>query len=95
MSGFLRRLFGGSSSGDAPARDEPVLYNGYSIVPAPVRDGEQWRVTGEISREVDGELRTCTFIRADTCADRGAAVQTTLAKARLIIDQQGDRMFDD
>lgn len=95
MSGFLRRLFGGGSGNDAPERDEPVLYNGYSIVPTPVRDGQQWRVTGEISREVDGELRTCTFIRADTCAERSAAVQTTLAKARLIIDQQGDRMFEE
>jgi hypothetical protein len=91
---FLKKLFGG---GDKPApvakTEEPIDYNGYTLVAAPMADGGQFRVAGSISKEFDGEVKTHKFIRADVFADRDAAVQATIRKAQLIVDQSGDMIF--
>lgn len=93
---WLGRWFGRSPAGarsSAPASDDPIEYKAYRIAPAPIAEGQVWRVAGEISLEVDGIRKTHRFIRADTLPDRDSAVQTMILKARLLIDQQGDRLF--
>lgn len=89
---FLRKLIGTKPTDAAPA-EAKVEYQGYDILPAPQQDPAGWRVHGVISRPVDGEIRHHTFTRADTCAGREDAVAITLAKARRIIDEQGERLF--
>ena len=89
---LLSNLFG------APARPgtdtEPAVeYKGYRILASPIREGELWRVAGEISRDVEGGILRHRLVRADTLPDREQAVATTIAKARLVVDQQGERMF--
>ena len=88
---LLKRLFTGAAN--APEPFETLDYGGYRIRPAPIREGELWRVAAEISREIDGATRTHRLVRADTLPDRQAAADAAVAKARLVVDQQGDRMF--
>lgn len=88
---FLKRLFAGDPAG--PVFDR-VDYKGCSIQPDPIREGDLWRVAAEIRREHAGEIQVHRLIRADTMPDPAAAAEMALAKARLVIDQQGERLFD-
>jgi hypothetical protein len=91
---FLKKLFGGGDKSAPVAKTEdPIDYKGYSLVAAPMADGGQFRVAGSISKEFDGEVKIHRFIRADVFADRDAAVQATIRKAQLIVDQSGDMIF--
>lgn len=93
---FWKKLFGGGGAeggrAEAPA-GEPVEHNGFTIVATPFSEGGQFQTCGVISREIDGEMREHRFIRADRFASRDDAIETTLRKARQIIDEQGDRLF--
>jgi hypothetical protein len=85
---WLSKLFG---SGEAAAPVEQVVeHEGYEIVPEPASVGGQWRIGAVIRR--DG--REHRMIRADTMSDRGDCVAASVAKARQVIDQQGERLFD-
>ena len=89
--GFLKKLFagGGTSTHQAP----PQEYSGYTIVASPQRESGGWRVAGTISKEMDGEVKTHAFIRADTNPDLQGTVDLTIGKAKRLIDEQGDRIF--
>ena len=87
---FLKKLFGG---GDAPADAQGEDYNGYLITPTPQRDGTQYRICARIEKEIDGTLRSHTLIRADTIGDEDEAAAASIAKAKQMIDEQGDRIF--
>ncbi len=96
MAGFLKRLFGlGGSSGDAGAgqtSDGPVAetHKGVDIRLSPIREADgQFRVAGTLTR--DGKTRR--FLRADLLASRQAAEEASLAKAKLIIDQNGESLW--
>jgi hypothetical protein len=85
---FWKRLFGGKSDEtDTPAQGEE--YNGFRIIPAPIREGGQYRVAARI--EKDG--RSHDLIRADTMGSQDEAIAASIRKARQIIDEQGDRLF--
>ena len=93
---LLSRLFGssfGSDKGAAPEHD-PVEYKGYAIFAEPVREGSQWRVAARIEKELDGEARSHSLIRADMLGDPDAAAAESLSKAKRLIDEQGDAIFD-
>lgn len=88
---ILSRLFGRSS---APKPDpEPEIYNDFRIFVEPVREGGRFRVAARIEKEVGGETRTHSMIRADTCDSADAAEELTLRKARQMIDQMGEAIF--
>lgn len=92
---LLSRLFGSKGSGDGGAQAAPSEeHDGYRITPEPIPDGGKWRIGARIEREVDGAARSHTMIRADTLDSYEAAVEASLAKARMLVDQQGDRIFD-
>ena len=90
-----KSLFGGrSSAGAAKHPAEPVEYKGFVIRPAPFRDGALYQTAGVIEKEIAGVRKEHRFIRADTHASFEGAVTFTLAKARQIIDLQGERIFN-
>lgn len=94
--GLFSKLFGGGQSGanaSGPTEEEPVDYQGWSLVAAPISEGGQYRTAGIIRREVDGELKEARFIRADNHATREAAVEHSIRKAQQIIDEQGERVL--
>ena len=91
---FLKKLFGGDEKAVPQVKtEEPLDYKGFSIVAAPMADAGQFRVAGSISRQFGGETKIHKFIRADVFADRDAAVQATIRKAQMIVDQSGDAIF--
>ena len=92
MAGFLSRLFGGSAP-PAPEPAQPVEYDGFRIFPAPVNDGGKWRIGARIERDIDGETMVHHLIRADILNAREEANDASVAKAKVMIDQQGDGIF--
>lgn len=92
---FFKRLFGGGSAKPKQAEPKPpVLYEGYEIIAEPQLTNGQWQVAGRIEKEIGDTRKVHIFIRADTLPDEEEAVTHTLRKAKLLIDQQGDRIFD-
>lgn len=89
---FLRKLGSGAGT-ETSSSEEKVEYNGYAIVPEPQKEAGGWRIQGTISREVEGVVKSHTFIRADIYPGRDDAISTTISKAKRIVDEQGDRMF--
>ena len=85
-----RRLAGG---GRADADAEPVEYNGYRIRPAPYPRNGQFQTCGIIEKEVSGEVQEHRFVRAETHPSREAALAFSIAKAKQLIDEQGERLF--
>jgi hypothetical protein len=90
---FLKRLFGGGGNdgtADAPTED----YEGYRITATPIAEGQTFRVAATIEKEVAGEIRQHKLVRADTVQGREAAEAACFRKAKQVIDEQGDRIFD-
>lgn len=85
------RLFGGKT--DKTDGSNPVGsgedHKGFRITPRPIREGATYRVSALI--EKDG--RRHELIRADTMASLDEATALSLAKARQMIDEQGERLF--
>jgi hypothetical protein len=90
---FWKSLFGGGASASpappAPGED----YKGFTIRATPMAVGGEYQLSGQIEKEIDGELKVHKFVRADRMSSREDAVTFALAKARLIVDEQGERMF--
>lgn len=83
---LLSKLFG--VGGPAPAV-EPVDYKGFSIVAEPISEGSQHRIAARIIK--DGQEHH--LIRADMFSDAQAASDASVAKAKQMIDEQGERLF--
>jgi hypothetical protein len=89
---LLSRLFGG---GGAPKSSlDPEEYKGFVITPTPIREGSRYRVSAVIEKEVGGEQKSHTLIRADVLDTIDDAQKASVGKARQMIDEQGDRLFD-
>ena len=89
---ILNRLFG---KGGAPASaSEPEHHEGFAIYPEPIREGGKWRISARIVKIVGGTEKTHLLIRADTLDSEDAAITASLGKARQMIDEQGERLFD-
>lgn len=91
---FLKKLFGGGGGDSAAAEAEPVEYKGFSIYPEPINEGSVHRIAARIEKEVDGEVKSQRLIRADTTTSRDEAASISETKARQVIDEQGDRLFN-
>ena len=85
------RLVGAGSESDAPAA--AVEYKGYRIRPAPYRTNGLYQTAGIIEKDSPEGVKEHRFIRADTHQSRQDAIDFTIAKAKQIIDLQGDRIF--
>lgn len=87
---LLAKLFGARPKPAAAAAAHPSEdYNGFTITPTPMKDGPRFRISAVI--EKDG--RSHTLIRADTLDEESAAIAASIAKAKRMIDEQGDRLF--
>ena len=93
MLKLIKSLFGGSGEPKQAAREAAVEYEGYSIEVAPQQESGGWSTEAYISKVIDGETQTHHFIRADKTNSREGAVETTMNKCRIAIDQLGDSLF--
>ena len=94
LGSLFGKLLGSTDKQPAAAPAEPIEYNGFSITAAPIKEGGQYRTAGTIAKEVDGQMRSAQFIRADNHADRDSAVSHAQRKAQQIVDEQGEGMFE-
>ncbi len=91
---FLKKLFGGGSTTKAEAGPAATAeHSGFTIHATPYQEGGQWQMCGVIEKEIAGEAKSHRFIRADKFPSQEQAAEFTLAKARQIIDQMGDKLF--
>ena len=91
---FWKKLFGGGGETvREEAAAEALEHKGFTIRATPFAEGGQYQTCGVISKEIDGEVKERRFIRADRFASKDDAVDTSLRKARQIIDEQGERIF--
>jgi len=95
---FLKKLFGGGGGGEAEGPGAPaksIEHDGFTIHATPYKSGGQYQTAGTIEKEVAGVRRSHSFVRADRHASLDEAVDFSLAKGRLIVDQRGDKVFDE
>lgn len=94
---FLKKLFGGGG-GDKPAQaptvDAQEEYEGYLIKATLMQSGGEYQIAGIIEKDVEGETKTYSFIRADKYASKDDCAAATLAKGRQIIKEQGRLLFE-
>ncbi|MDW6004471.1 HlyU family transcriptional regulator [Vibrio mangrovi] len=92
--GFLSRLFGQRSQHqEASSSAEPVYYKDFAIFPESIAENGQFRVAGRITREINGEMREHRFIRSDVLMSRSSADELMVTKAKMFIDQMGEKIF--
>lgn len=83
---LFSKLFGG---GSAP-EPESEIYEGFRITPSPAKEGGRFRIGATI--EKDGQ--THHLIRADMLETLEDANQASIRKAKQMIDEQGERLFN-
>ncbi|MEM1377406.1 MAG: HlyU family transcriptional regulator [Pseudomonadota bacterium] len=92
--GFLSKLFGGGGTAKPDVPDKPdEVYKDVEIRAVPQSEGGQWRLGGRLTKTVNGEEITRTFLRADLMSSKEEAAVASIGKAKLIIDQNGDFLW--
>lgn len=92
---FLKKLFGGNRGDNGSAAEvEPVEYKGFQIYAEPIQEGSVFRVAARIEKDIDGTLKTQRLVRADTMSGEGVTAEISVTKAKQVIDERGDALFD-
>lgn len=89
--GLFSWIFGGGKA--SPKGPEPVEYKGFKITPDPINEGGSYRVAARIEKDLGGAAQSHQLVRADTTGIYDDAVETSVFKAKMLIDEQGDRIF--
>jgi hypothetical protein len=84
------KLFGKREKPDL----EPERYNDFAIYPAAQKVDGGFRLAARIEKQVGADLKTYHLIRADTLNSQEAADTAAVSKAKQVIDEQGERLFD-
>lgn len=90
---FWKSLFGGKPAEPAPVPTQSIEYQGFTIRAEPFAAEGQYQTAGTIEKEIDGVKQQHSFIRADRHVSVDMAIEFSLAKGRLIVDEQGERIF--
>ncbi len=92
---FLRRLVAPKQKEATDQESErAVTYKGYAIRPTPRRQGSQWLTVGVITKQFPDGVKEHRLIRAETHGTKDAADAFSILKAKQIIDEVGDRLFE-
>lgn len=87
---LFKKLFGGSGTPKGP---EPVSYDGFTILPEPIKEPDGYRIAARIEKEIGGDLKSHHLIRADMLHSADQAAEASIQKAKSMIDQMGDKIF--
>ncbi len=87
----LKSMFAGSGDSTSTPKAMPSEeYEGFEIIPAPMKEGGQYRLNGVIRK---GE-REHQMIRADVFTSADICAAEMVRKSKVLIDQMGDRLFN-
>ena len=89
----LTSLFSNNKKPEVAPVEESTEYKGFIITPSPINEGSQYRLSAAITKQLDDQLQTHTFIRSDVVANRDDCIEMTIRKAKIAIDQMGDSIF--
>jgi len=92
---FLKKLFGmgGDDTLSGPKVLGQVEHEGFTIKATEMKVGSEFQLSGIIEKEIDGELKSSVFIRADRLSSADMASSTAIEKGKQIISEQGDGLF--
>lgn len=93
---FWSKLFGGGGGGSndgAAAGGPSEEYKGFTITAVSMAAGSEHQLAGRIEKEIDGEVKRYDFVRADRFSSKDDATSMAFSKGRQIIDEQGERLF--
>lgn len=90
---FLKKLFGGGSGGGASKEPDAIDHEGFRIIPTPINEGGKYRLSARIEMGEGEALKSHTLIRADVLNDFDQAAEASIAKAKQMIKEQGERLF--
>ena len=88
---WLSKIFGGKAEGSDPSQVEE--YQGFRIIPELMPEDRAFRLAARVEKDVDGETKVHHVIRADTIEGKEAVIAASIAKAKQMIDEQGDSLF--
>ncbi|MEM7194519.1 MAG: HlyU family transcriptional regulator [Pseudomonadota bacterium] len=88
--GIFDKIFGRESQ--QSSHHASVLYKGLTILPTPKQGSSGWSTEAIISDPENSE-HSHHFIRADTSPTEDSAVELTISKCRILIDQKGPGIF--
>ncbi|MCV0424511.1 MAG: transcriptional regulator [Roseibium sp.] len=92
---IFKSLFGSSGEEKKGAsKSTVVVYDDFQIIAEPQSSNGQWQVAGRIEKQFGETTKTHRFIRADTLPGETDAANEMVRKAKMMIDQQGDAIFD-
>ena len=93
---FLKKLFGSGASHDGGSgpKADPVQYDGFLIYPEPIKEGAVYRIAARIEKDFEGEMKSQNLVRADTVNAIEAANDMSVNKAKQVINERGDKLFD-
>jgi hypothetical protein len=83
---LFSKLFGG---GKTPEAAPSETYKDFAITPVPQKESGGWRLAARV--EKDG--REQMVIRSDVLQTKELAETVSIAKAKQVIDEQGERLF--
>ena len=86
----LKHIFSGNSANTVIKANDAVEYQGYTIVTQPQATDNSYRVNGFIRKD----RQEHHFIRSDRVTSLSECHQLTLQKAKVTIDQLGDKLFE-
>ena len=86
---LFKKLFGAGG----PPETEAVTHEGFRIIATPIPEGGTYRVSATIEKDFGEETRQHKLIRADTVQGLETAQEVCVQKAKQVIDEQGDRIF--
>ncbi|MDB5540945.1 MAG: hypothetical protein JWQ89_2672 [Devosia sp.] len=94
---FWKNLFGGGGGSGSKSIEPAVVaeeaYKGFTVKSLIMPVGSEYQLAGLIEKEVDGELKSYKFVRADRFSSKEDVVSFALAKGRQIIDEQGEGIY--
>lgn len=90
---FLSKLFSSGTKSAKPEGPKPTEYKGMRITPDPIKDGANFRIAATIEMTRGDETLSHHLIRADTLGSHDQACEASINKAKLMIDQMGERLF--
>ncbi len=89
---FLKSIFS-KGDGKKPEPEEAIEYAGFKIQPTPKNVSNGWTTEAMITKGEGDSIRSHHFIRADVTGSKEGAKELTIAKAKIMIDQVGDKVF--
>jgi hypothetical protein len=93
--GIFDFLKGRGRAAAEEAEGEAVEFKDYRIHAKPRRQGSTWLLAGITRKTFPDGVKEHHFIRADTFTNADDAKAFAIEKAKRIIDERGERMFEE